>query len=146
MLQPPGITSGSNARYISAFDIAKSDPEIIYAARRDVTSSSGPFTNLMWKTNDGGQNWTSISQNFSEAFIWAFVTDIEINPDNSDEVWVCFGYSSNGDKKVYKTSDGGTSWTLLNNNFPASNLPCQSIHYDNINDPNLCIRNLKRRG
>lgn len=57
----------------------------------------------------------------------ARVTDIKVNPTNSNQVFVSFGGYLNG-KKIFRSNDGGKTWTNLTSNLP--NLPVFSILLD----------------
>lgn len=120
-----------DSSFIDVFDIPECDTNTIYAARDIIRGTSGPFSHIMWKSTNGGSSWTSISQNFGDtAFNYQSITDIEVNPDDANEVWVCFGNATHDYKKVFKTTDGGSSWTVLDKNYPSPNLPCHKILYD----------------
>jgi photosystem II stability/assembly factor-like uncharacterized protein len=75
----------------------------------------------VWKTENGGQTYFPLSDNLPMLRI----SDIEVNPNNTDEIYICvgdFAYIGVGldldDRKrhthyglgVYKTTDGGNSW------------------------------------
>src|SRR6266704_1939678 len=62
----------------------------------------------LWKTTDGGMNWTHIGFSDSDA-----IAKIRIHPTNPDIVFVAdFGkYSVPSDERgVFKSADGGTTW------------------------------------
>jgi photosystem II stability/assembly factor-like uncharacterized protein len=77
---------------VFAFDIATSDPNILYCTTE---------TGSIFKTNDKGQNWTVCgnSINFGGAG-----TAIEIHPTNPNIVYAGFNAF------MYKTTDGGATW------------------------------------
>lgn len=68
------------------------------------TPADGPTSGFVFKTTDGGDNWSAATQ----------PTNADILRDVffiSDTVgWVSSG-NSIGDRLVYKTTDGGTTWT-----------------------------------
>jgi photosystem II stability/assembly factor-like uncharacterized protein len=57
----------------------------------------------------------------------ARVTDMKANPQNSDQLYISFGGYLSG-KKVYRTTNGGVTWTNLSANLP--NLPVFSLLLD----------------
>lgn len=76
----------------------------------------------VWKTNDDGQNWTPLTDDLPILRI----SDIAVDPNNPDNIYICVGdyaYLDSGldldDRKrhshyglgVYKTTNGGTSWS-----------------------------------
>jgi photosystem II stability/assembly factor-like uncharacterized protein len=75
----------------------------------------------VWRTNDGGQSWTPLTDDMPMLRI----SDIAVNPQNPNEIYICvgdfayFGAGLNLDNRkrhthyglgVYKTVDGGASW------------------------------------
>ena len=65
----------------------------------------------IYKSVDGGQNWKHMGLPKSDR-----IASIVVNPKNSDEVWVAVVGSLWGDSEergVYKTTDGGTTWTKV---------------------------------
>lgn len=65
----------------------------------------------LYKTKDGGKSWKRIGFEESD-----HISSIQINPDNTDEVYVGVLGPLWGDsdvRGVYKTSDGGETWEQL---------------------------------
>lgn len=129
------ISIGTN--YVSSVGIDPNNPNVIYAASSKINwnSPSNPnCINYMWKTINGGTSWTSISQNFkgnlaTSPFDVSYITDIEINPNNSNEIWACFGIATNAKNKVFHSDDGGLTWDVLSVGYPSS-IPANSVLYD----------------
>jgi PKD repeat protein len=82
------------AAHVYTVERAENDSLIFYAG----TATAG-----LWKSIDGGQNWTLATQNLLVNRIFA----IEIDHSNSDIVY----FESNG--SVYKTLDGGVVWNII---------------------------------
>ena len=78
--------------------------------------------NDMYKTNDGGDNWQSISASLPNRDI----TDIEVHPENKDRIWITLTGFGDGDK-VFYSNNGGENWTNISENLP--NLPANCITY-----------------
>ncbi len=90
---------------VAAVDAVVSDPNIIYV---------GAATGGVWKSVDGGITWKPIFDDQGTGSIGA----IAINQANPDIVWVGTGEgnprnSAGVGDGVYKTMDGGHTWTHL---------------------------------
>jgi len=89
--------------------ISMSDPNVILA--------SEPST--LWKTIDGGSNWTKISEDLPSHTI----TDIVIKHNDPNTIWVTLGgYNKDA---VYESNDGGQSWKDISTGIPP--IPCNTI-------------------
>jgi photosystem II stability/assembly factor-like uncharacterized protein len=63
----------------------------------------------IYRSADGGQSWENMGLKESE-----HISRIIVHPDNSDVVWVAAQgplWNSGGERGIYKTTDGGRSWT-----------------------------------
>jgi photosystem II stability/assembly factor-like uncharacterized protein len=95
----PGVTSGR----ISDLAVNPDKPSHYFAA----TASGG-----LWKTTNGGVTWSTPFDNEASYSIGVVTMD----PNNSNVIWVGTGENNSqrsvayGDG-VYKSSDGGSSWT-----------------------------------
>ena len=49
-----------------------------------------------------------------------YVTDIAINPSNTNQLVVSVGNLTNTDKGIYRSTNGGTSWTKITSGLPSS--------------------------
>ncbi len=65
---------------------------------------AGANTGGVWRTIDGAQNWTPLSDYFSNLSVYS----VAIDPTDSDTYF--FG-SNNG--KIFKSTDAGSTWNLL---------------------------------
>jgi hypothetical protein len=75
----------------------------------------GPLANSggVWRSNDGGATWTNVTASFHTGY----ASDIAMDPTNPSVLYaglvgVGGASSTNG---IYKTTDGGTTWTRLAN-------------------------------
>lgn len=65
----------------------------------------------VYKSTDGGQSWEHKGLKTSE-----HIGDIIVDPTNSDIIWVAaYGpvWSNGGERGVYKSTDGGDTWTCV---------------------------------
>ncbi len=82
---------------------------VIYVGTGEVNSSRSSYAGVgVYRSVDGGQTWTYLGLPESN-----HIGSIVIHPDNPDIAWVAvLGhlYTSNPERGVYKTVDGGKSW------------------------------------
>lgn len=94
---------------IGAIAVAQQDPNIIYVG----TGSDGLRSNViegdgMYKSIDGGKNWTKIGLEKAGQ-----IGAVKIHPANHNIVYVAAignAFKSNAERGIFKTSDGGKSW------------------------------------
>ena len=121
----------------SALEISKANSSPLYIARHKFFEG---FNNTIYKTanldfsnpsNITYQNLTGNLRAYDPDILdKALVTDIEVDDTNANKVWIGFGNLEEG-KKVYYSSDGGTTWTNISSNLP--NIPLNTIQYDAVN-------------
>ena len=96
----PALMSGR----IAAIDAVASDPLTVYV---------GAATGGVWKSKDGGITWSPIFDDHPQS-----IGAIRIDPNDKEVVWVGTGEtwvrnSVSVGAGVYKSSDGGDSWTYV---------------------------------
>ncbi len=102
-----------HAQSIGAVAVDPSNPDkVLWVGTGEtwVRNSVSPGDGL-YKSTDGGSSWKKMGFEKSK-----FISSIQINPKNSDEVYVGVLGPLWGDSKergVYKTSDGGKTWEQL---------------------------------
>lgn len=105
------ISDGYFGGSIGAVSVSPSDPNIIYVGqgeetvRGNVSSGSG-----IWKTMDAGKTWQHIGLKASK-----HISRIRIHPKDPDIAYVAVMgnlYQDSEERGVYKTTDGGETWTL----------------------------------
>ncbi len=80
---------------ITGIDIDKNDSDHIIV---------GANTGGVWRTTDGGQNWTPLGDYFSNLYVYS----VAIDPSDSNVYY--FGSNSG---LVYKSTDSGATWNQL---------------------------------
>ncbi len=75
------------------------------------TRNSVSIGDGVYKSTDGGDNWTHVGLENSER-----VAKILVDPRDGNTVYACVPgklWSDSDDRGVYKTTDGGKSWTKI---------------------------------
>ena len=112
----PGGVFNTNRMTCSRIAVDPNNASIAYAAMADF-GNNGVLTNDItgiYKTIDGGSTWANVTMaNGKEStFPWS---DVVVDPNTTSIVYAAvgciFGTANNG---VYKSTDSGATWTLLN--------------------------------
>ena len=105
-----------------------SNSERFYAAGG---SSAFATSGSMWRSNDIGETWTVISGNTGFPTAQVRITDIEVRPNDSGDVWITLGGFSTGNK-VFFSTDAGANWTNRSGTLP--DVPINAIQVDASNN------------
>jgi len=106
------IFDGQPVASIGAIAVAPSNPNIIYTGtgesdiRSDLSSGDG-----VYKSTDGGKSWTNIGLRDSRQ-----ISRIAVDPRNPDLVFVAVlghAYGPNEERGVFKSTDGGNTWSKV---------------------------------
>jgi hypothetical protein len=81
----------------------------------------------MYRSDDEGQTWLLISNNSGFPSVQQRITDIEVSPAGSNNVWITLGGFSQG-QKVFTSFSSGGSWTNVTGSLP--NVPINTIEVD----------------
>ena len=109
------------------------------------TRNSVSIGNGVYKSTDGGETWTHVGLDNSER-----VAQIAVSTKSSDTVYACVPgplWSDSSDRGLYKTSDGGKTWTQILKG-PNLSTGCTAIAIDPT-DPNIMFAALwdfRRKG
>jgi hypothetical protein len=103
---------GSGQANVYSIDQCVGQPSVLYL---------GTEPGEVYKSNDGGQNWTctSLGENFGSG-----VTAVEVHPSNPLIVF------AGGNSGIFRSTDGGSSWV---NVMPESNLNVNEILINSAN-------------
>ena len=106
------IFDGQPIASIGALAVAPSNPNVLYAGtgESDIRSafSSGDG---VYKSVDGGQTWKNIGLRDTRQ-----ISRIVVDPQNPDIVYIGalgHAYGPNSERGVFKSSDGGVTWTRV---------------------------------
>ena len=97
-----------------------SNPDILYASmwefrRKAWGFESGGGNSALYKSTDGGANWTKIHNGFPDGDLGRIA--VTVAPSNTKILYAVLETEENKDKGLWKSEDGGESWSHLNNDF-----------------------------
>jgi photosystem II stability/assembly factor-like uncharacterized protein len=113
---------------IGAVTIDPSNPQTVWVGTGESwTRNTISIGDGIYKSSDGGDSWTHVGLPESERIV-----KIIVDPQSSDTVFACAPgkmWSDSADRGLYKTTDGGKSWSLV---LKGSNLStgCASMSMD----------------
>ncbi|MEK6688368.1 MAG: glycosyl hydrolase, partial [Gemmatimonadota bacterium] len=98
---------------VGTITVAPSDPNVIYIgmgehAVRGVTTSAGDG---VYRSTDAGKTWTHLGLEKTQV-----ISSIQVHPGNPDLAYVAAQGNTHGpnpERGIYRTRDGGESWTLI---------------------------------
>jgi photosystem II stability/assembly factor-like uncharacterized protein len=94
---------------IGAVTIDTSNHKIVWVGTGETWArNSVSIGNGIYKSTDGGENWTNMGLKDSER-----IARILVDPGDSNTVYACATghlWNDNDDRGVYKTTDGGATW------------------------------------
>jgi photosystem II stability/assembly factor-like uncharacterized protein len=97
---------------IGAITIDPTNPKTIWVGTGEAwMRNSTSIGNGIYKSTDGGDNWTHVGLDGSER-----IAKILVDPTDASTVYVCVPgklWSDSNDRGVYKTTDGGKSWSKV---------------------------------
>jgi len=116
---------------IGAIALDPSHPNVVWVGTGESwTRNSVSIGDGIYKSTDGGENWSNVGLPNSER-----VARIVVDPKNGNVVYACVPgklWSDSADRGLYRTSDGGAHWSLI---LPGRNLStgCSSVTMDPTN-------------
>lgn len=116
---------------IGAVAIDPKNPKVVWVGTGESwTRNSVSIGDGIYKSTDGGENWTNMGLKESER-----ISRILIDPSNPDIVYACVPgklWSDSEERGVYKTTDGGKTWNKI---LKGANLStgCSMISMDSKN-------------
>ncbi|KAB2968159.1 MAG: glycosyl hydrolase [Thermoanaerobaculia bacterium] len=106
------VFDGEASFSIGALAIDPKNPNVVWVGTGENNNQrSVAYGDGVYRTLDGGKSWKRMGLEKSE-----HIGKILIDPRDSDVVWVAaYGplWSSGGERGVYRTGDGGATWTRV---------------------------------
>ena len=104
------IFEGQGSYSTGAITIDPNNPHTIWVGTgENVGGRHVAYGDGIYKSDDAGQSWTNKGLKESE-----HISKIIVHPENPDVVWVASQgplWNSGGERGIYKTMDGGETWT-----------------------------------
>jgi photosystem II stability/assembly factor-like uncharacterized protein len=106
------VFDGADIGSIGAIAVAPSDPRTIYVGTGEADMRSDiAYGDGMYKSTDGGKSWTHIGLEHTMQ-----IGSIVIDPHNANVAYVAalgHPYAANVERGVFKTTDGGHTWSKV---------------------------------
>ena len=106
------VFDGADIGSIGAIAVAPSDPRTIYVGTGEADMRSDiAYGDGMYKSTDGGKSWTHIGLEHTMQ-----IGSIVIDPHNANVAYVAalgHPYAANAERGVFKTTDGGHTWSKV---------------------------------
>ncbi|GIW52314.1 MAG: hypothetical protein KatS3mg081_1669 [Gemmatimonadales bacterium] len=121
--------------------IDRNNPNVIYAAlweayRKEYQMSSGGPGSGLFKSTDGGETWTEITRNPGLPRGLIGKIGVSVSGANSNRVYALIENEPDGG--LYRSEDGGATWTLINN---SRSIRQRAFYYTHVfadpNDPDV---------
>jgi|GEM_PF-2812568 len=106
------ISAPFGAGNMTKLEVSNLDPNYIYTG----------ISSALWATEDGGTTWEQRNTPGSYSMV-------KISKTNAKTLYATRANYSNG-QKVYKSTDGGRTWTNISGNLPNIPANCIAIHDD----------------
>jgi photosystem II stability/assembly factor-like uncharacterized protein len=120
---------------IGAVALDPTDKDVMWVGTGESwTRNSVSVGNGVYKSSDGGETWSLVGLPNVER-----ITRIIVHPKNGNIVYVCAPgalWGDSPDRGLYKTSDGGRTWSLILKGINLST-GCSSVSMDPVNPEHL---------
>ena len=104
------LFDGQGSYSVGAITLDPGNPHTVWVGTgENVGGRHVGYGDGVYKSTDGGTSWTNMGLKESE-----HISRIIVHPEDSDVIWVAAQgplWSSGGDRGLYKTSDGGATWS-----------------------------------
>ncbi len=106
------VFDGEASYSIGCLAVDPNNPEVVWVGTgENVSGRHVGYGDGVYKSLDGGSTWTNMGLGESE-----HIAKVIVDPRDSDVVYVAAEgplWSSGGERGVYKTTDGGKTWTAV---------------------------------
>ncbi|MCW5935498.1 MAG: hypothetical protein KIT45_14555 [Fimbriimonadia bacterium] len=108
------LSQSWSMQQVGSIAVHPTNPNIIYVGTGDFQGWMRPYSNGVMKTTDGGTTWVSLG---AAQFGNRCVSDILIDPENTNVITVTTGFGPYQGLagQIWRSTNGGTSWSLVNN-------------------------------
>lgn len=132
----PSSNSSNTWEFVGAKGVESHNQGIIVSLHIDPNNNNevyaGTNTSGMFRTMDGGQNWSNVTDNVGLPGIG--VQDIAVNPNNTAEKYIATGNGRNNyGFGVFKTTDNCNTWTQVLAVNPSDNYLVRKLLIDDEN-------------
>ncbi|HET7784532.1 MAG TPA: hypothetical protein VFL36_01050 [Myxococcales bacterium] len=114
---------------IGAVTIDPGNPDVVWVGTGETwTRNSVSVGDGIYKSTDAGETWTNMGLRESER-----IARIVVHPKKSNTVYACVTgklWSDSKDRGVYRTTDGGKTWSLVLTYFGNASTGCSSLTMD----------------
>src|SRR5712691_7223088 len=111
------VTEGPAATRVAASRLPENGASLRSQARPSARIYS--FGKFAYRSDDSGASWDNLTEFRASSILGENLRDLAVSPGNPDEIVVA------GDAGVFRSLDGGKSWSSLNQGLP--NLPVDRI-------------------
>jgi photosystem II stability/assembly factor-like uncharacterized protein len=131
---------------IGAVTIDPKNPKVVWVGTGEAwTRNSVSVGDGVYKSTDGGENWTNMGLKDSER-----IAKILVDPRSTNTVYVCAPgklWSDSDERGLYKTTDGGKTWTRILKG-PNASTGCSMISMDKQNPQTIyaSLWDFRRKG
>ena len=101
----PGSSTFPNTIFAGPYALSKSNPQVLYAGRT-----------VIYKSSNGGQSFSQT--NGGNALDGNPALSVTINPTDHNNVWVTTAPVVNNTPGIFRTTNGGNTWTNVAANLP----------------------------
>ncbi len=106
------LFDGQGSYSIGAITLDPSNPHVVWVGTgENVGGRHVGYGDGVYRSADGGTSWTNMGLKDSQ-----HISRIVVHPDDSNVVWVAAQgplWSSGGERGLYKSTDGGATWTKM---------------------------------
>lgn len=113
-------------------DVCRSNPNVLYVAFGQNTSS-GARIHSVWKTTNGGSSWTQLTNAPTGSGQSWYDLVMRVDPNDPNIAYL-------GEVEMYRTTDGGSSWTKVNgSSLSTAHVDQHALEFDPVDSSKIYI-------